>query len=41
MVFTNMIMTTHVNKTANQPPMNSMATRGYRSTYAENLIRGY
>ncbi len=41
MVFTNMIMTTHVNKTANQPPMNSMATKGYKSTYATNLIRGY
>jgi hypothetical protein len=41
MVFTNPIMTTHVNMTIDQPPMSSMATRGYKSTNAENLRRGY
>jgi hypothetical protein len=36
MVFINLIMTTHVNKTANPPLMTSMATRGYRSVDATN-----
>ncbi len=31
MVFTNLIMATHVNRTTYLPLMNSMATRGYRS----------
>jgi len=31
MVFTNPIMTTHVSKIANQPPMSSIAIGGYRS----------
>jgi hypothetical protein len=41
MVFTNMIMTFHVNKTANQPPMSSKATRGYKSVDLTNPRRGY
>jgi hypothetical protein len=36
MVFTNLIMTTHVNKTTNPPLMTSMATKGYRSADATN-----
>jgi hypothetical protein len=41
MVFTNLVMTTHVNRTPNRPPMISMATRGYRSVNVMNLRRGY
>jgi hypothetical protein len=36
MVFTNLIMTTHVNKTTDRPPMNSMVIRKYKSTNAKN-----
>jgi len=31
MVFTNMILTTHVNRIAYQPPMNSIAIGGYKN----------
>jgi hypothetical protein len=31
MLFTNMIMTTHVNMTRNRPSMSSMAIRGYKN----------
>jgi len=41
MVFTTLIMTTHVNMTAYQPLMNSMATRRYRSADAMHPRRGY
>jgi hypothetical protein len=41
MVFTNLIMNTHVNKTANRPLMNSMATGGYKSVNAINPKKGY
>jgi hypothetical protein len=41
MVFTNLIMTTHVNRITNQPPMNSMDVGRYRSTNAINPIGGY
>jgi len=41
MVFTNPIMITHVNKTINQPLMNSMVARWYISIDARNLRRGY
>jgi hypothetical protein len=41
MMFTNLIMTTHVNTSANQPPMNSMVARGYKSTYVMNPRGGY
>jgi hypothetical protein len=41
MVFTNSIMTTHVNRTINQPSMNSMVVGGYKSTNAKNSIIGY
>ncbi len=30
MVFTNSIMITHVNRTINEPLMNSMAVKGYK-----------
>ncbi len=41
MVFTNPIMTTHVNMTTDQPPMSSIIVGGYISTYVGNLGRGY
>jgi hypothetical protein len=41
MVFTNPIMTTHVNKIVDRTPMSSMAIRGYKSADATNPIRGY
>jgi hypothetical protein len=34
-------MTTHVNMTIDQPLMNSITTRGYKSTYVENPRGGY
>ncbi len=34
-------MITHMNKITNQPPMNSITTRGYINTYVEILIRAY
>jgi hypothetical protein len=40
MVFINPIMTTHVNRTTNRPPMSSMVIRKYKSTNAKNP-RGY
>jgi hypothetical protein len=36
MVFTNLIMTIHVNKTVDQPLMNSMVARRYKITNAKN-----
>jgi hypothetical protein len=39
--FTNPIMTTHVNSTVDQPPMTSMAIRGYKNANAMNPRRGY
>jgi hypothetical protein len=36
MVLTNPIMTTHVHKTTNQPSMNSITARRYKSIDAEN-----
>jgi len=41
MVFTNSITTTHVNKAANRPPMNSMVARGYKSADVTNPRGGY
>ncbi len=41
MVFTNIIMTTHVHKTTDKPPMNLIATRKYRNINVESLKRGY
>jgi hypothetical protein len=41
MVFTNLIMTTHVNRNANRPPMSSMVIRMYKSVNATNPKRGY
>jgi len=41
MVFTNPIMTIHVNTTTNGPLMNSMATRGYKNANVANLRGGY
>jgi len=41
MVFTNPIMTIHVNKTTNRPPMSSIVVGGYINTYAGNLGGGY
>jgi hypothetical protein len=41
MVFTNLIMTTHMNKITNRPSMNSIATKGYINTYVEILKGGY
>jgi hypothetical protein len=38
MVFTNSIMITHVNRTANEPSMNSMATKGYKIANAMNSM---
>ncbi len=40
-VFTNLIITTHVNKTTNRPLMNSMATRRYKNADATNPRKGY
>jgi hypothetical protein len=34
-------MTTHVSRTANSPPMNSMSTKRYISTYVTNPKGGY
>jgi hypothetical protein len=36
MVFNNPIMTTHVNRTIERPPMSSMAIGGYRSANVMN-----
>jgi hypothetical protein len=41
MVFTNLIITIHVNMTSNQPSMNSMVVGGYKNADATNLRRGY
>jgi hypothetical protein len=41
MVFTNPIMTIHVHKTIDQPPMNSKAARRYRSKNGKDPKRGY
>jgi hypothetical protein len=41
MVFTNLITTTHVNKTTNWPLMNSMVARRYRSANVMNPRGGY
>jgi len=41
MVFTNPIMTIHVNKTAYQPLMNSMVAKRYKITNAKNLKGKY
>ncbi len=41
MVFTNLIMTTHVNRIIDQPLMNSMAIRRYKNVDLTNLKGGY
>jgi hypothetical protein len=41
MVFTNLITTIHVNRTIDQPLMNSMAARGYKNANPMNLKGGY
>jgi hypothetical protein len=41
MVFTNSIMTTHVNRTTNRPLMNSMVAEGYKSVNATSLRNEY
>ncbi len=42
MVFTNMMMTIHVNKNADQPLMSlNIIARRYRNTYAKNPRGGY
>ncbi len=41
MVFTNSIMTTHMNMTTDRPSMNSMVVGGYKSANAMNPRRGY
>ncbi len=41
MVFTNPIMTIHVNRTTNQPLMNSMVVGGYINTNVTNLRGAY
>ncbi len=41
MVFINLIMTTHVNRTIDRPLMSSMVVRGYRSADVMHLRRGY
>ncbi len=41
MVFTNLIMTTHVNKTTYRPLMNSMAVGRYKNVDVANLRGGY
>ncbi len=41
MVFTNPIMTIHVNRIANRPSMNSMAIGGYKNVDVANPRGGY
>jgi hypothetical protein len=41
MVFTNLTMTIHVNRTIDQPSMSSMVAKKYRKAYAMNLRGGY
>jgi hypothetical protein len=41
MIFTNLMMTIHVNTTIDRPPMSSMVVGGYKSADAMNLTRGY
>jgi len=41
MVFTNLIMSTHVNRIIDQPWMNSMAIKRYKSVDVANLRGGY
>jgi hypothetical protein len=41
MLFTNLIMTIHVNKTIDQPLMNSMVVGGYKSANVVNIRGGY
>jgi hypothetical protein len=41
MVFTNPIMSTYMNRIVDRPPMNSMATGGYKSIDATNPRGGY
>jgi hypothetical protein len=41
MVFTNSIMTTHVNRIVDQPSMSSRVARGYRSANVVNPRGGY
>ncbi len=41
MVFTNPIMTTHVNRTIDQPPLSSMVVGRYISADVTNPKRGY
>jgi hypothetical protein len=41
MVFSNLIMTTHVSRTIDRPLMNLMTTRGYRSVDVVNPKGGY
>ncbi len=38
MVFTNSIMITHVNRTTNEPSMNSMAAKGYKIANVMNSM---
>ncbi len=41
MVFTNPIMTTHVNRTVDQPPLSSMVVGTYINADVTNPKRGY
>ncbi len=41
MVFTNPIMTTHMNRTIDRPSMSSMVVGGYTSSNVMNPRRGY
>jgi hypothetical protein len=41
MVFTNSIITTHVNMIIDRPSMNSMVVRGYKNVNVTNLRGGY
>jgi hypothetical protein len=41
MVFTNLVMITHVNMTANRPSMSSMVVGGYKSVDVVNPRGGY
>jgi hypothetical protein len=41
MVVTNLVITTHVNRIANQPLMSSMVVGGYRSANVVHPIGGY
>jgi hypothetical protein len=41
MVFTNLIMTTHVNRIINRPSMSLMANGGYKIINVANPIGGY